>query len=74
MGCIMFTSSSVDARNNMKCQETVETTYPDAIVYPIPEEKYLFIVARKNCEVLLVTTLDAKSTKITSVNVIKHAD
>lgn len=75
MSCTISSGSSGarDARDAMKCRESVELAYPDAIVYPVPDKKYLFIVMRDNCEVLLVSTMDLNSPKVTSVNVIKRS-
>ena len=64
---------SCSGLNSSKCRETVEKVYPDAIIYSSPGRSYTFIVMRDNCEVLLVTTGDLYTTKITNTNLIKRA-
>ena len=75
ISCNSFDSpGNREARDTMKCRESVELAYPNAFVYPVPDKKYLFIVVSDNCEILLVATMDYNSPKVTSVNVIKHSN
>ena len=68
----VFTSCN-DLHNsldNSKCMETVEKTYPKARVYPLPDERYRYVVIDTCGKVMYVRVL-GKWDKISSINVIQ---
>ena len=66
-----FTSGGYD---NIKCQQSVQKSYPNAIVFAIPDEKYSFIVVDTCGEVRYVKTMSTKTTEITHNILIKPCD
>lgn len=59
------------AADTLKCYEQVQKKYPKSTIFPLPKDKYKYVVVDSIGNIMYVETMDGKSPNVTSEVFIK---